>query len=198
MSAYHVIICIIAVCIVLVLLQSRPQPIVPEVNKPVQEDIVNNNISSFTPTNEELIQLSDLSLKYTSIVNQISDLREYELKVTNGYVSNQYTEKQISNLVSQTTATKDAILTDIKNDNVYLPFSDLKTLMERYVRAELNSSKKVLANIKNGEKAAIIYNDFSGSTGTMTEHVTNMCNELEKLLYSYKIKYERNGNMFSF
>ena len=201
LSSYQVFVGVIGICIIAVMLMSRPT-----MNTQINSSSNNNDIvittnpvqNTYKPTEQELKQLSTMALSYTQILKQIEEIRSYEIKVLNGFVTGEYSEKQVKSLISQTASTKDTTLADIENDKVLAVLNDLKVLMERYVRAELNSTKKALASINNGLDAVSIYNTFSNETTTMANHATNFSDELEKLLKIFNIKYTRDGNYFEF
>lgn len=158
----------------------------------------NSVIVQKSVTQEELSELTSLIEVYTKYQNQSDNLRSQEINVLNGYVDGTYTEKQAETLFMRSMTEKQTALANCESISVSPALSDLKTLFERYLRADLNHSKKVISNIMNGLKAAQVLNEYSGTSSANLENLTNYSNELERVLKLYNVKYERTQNKFKF
>ena len=197
-SPHTFLMIVLGILIVVVLALTAPKD-VPRVqpqidNEPDKEVIiVHKEISQ-----EQLTELTQVIELYTEYKNQSDNLRNQEIKVLNGYIKGDYTRSQVETLFMQTMQTKEIALAHSEGISVSSNLSELKILFERFLRADLNHTKKVLSNILNGQKAQQILNEYAGTVSTNLENQTNYCNELERVLIMYNVQYTRNQNVFSY
>ena len=197
-SPHTFLMIVLGILIVVVLALTAPKD-VPKVqpqidNEPDKEVIiVQKEISQ-----EQLTELTQVIELYTEYKNQSDNLRNQEIKVLNGYIKGDYTRSQVETLFMQTMQTKEIALAHSEGISVSSNLSELKILFERFLRADLNHTKKVLSNILNGQKAQQILNEYAGTVSTNLENQTNYCNELERVLIMYNVQYTRNQNVFSY
>lgn len=152
----------------------------------------------FSPSDSQLQELSQVIDVFLSAKDSCEKLRISEVKVLSGLTTGEYTQKQIETLFVKSKNEKQTILSQIEALSVSSNLSELNTLVERAVRADLNSSKQVISDSMNGEKPHTIFSKFTTSISAVEGHIKNYSDELENVLIKYKVKYTRDGNNFSF